>query len=150
MNGMEKPDHFLYFGYASNLKTSIVEERVGSKIQDYTAGRLQDYGFRFNKKNSDGTARANILFSESEDVYGVVYQIDQKFRDKLLQTEPGYQLINLLIETSGGNIEALTFVSDSDDENIHPSKEYLDTILQGAKEHKLPEEYTDFIRSLAK
>ena len=150
MNGMDKSDHFLYFGYASNLKTSVVEERIGSKIQSYTSGRLQDYGFRFNRKNPDGTARANILISESEDVHGVVYQIDQKFRDKLLQTEPGYELVSLSIETSGGNVEALTFISQSDDEDIHPSKEYLDTILQGAKEHGLPEEYTDFIRSLAK
>lgn len=150
MNGMENADHFLYFGYASNLKTSVVEERIGSKIQNYITGRLQDYGFRFNRKNQDGTARANIIFSESEDVFGVVYQIDQKFRNLLLQTEPGYQLVSLLIETPTGNVEAVTFISQSDDEDIHPSKEYLDTIFQGAKEHNLPEEYTDFIRSLAK
>jgi len=150
MNGMDVHDTFLYFGYASNLKTSIVEERIGSKVQNYIYGRLQDYGFRFNKKNQDGSARANIVFSESEDVFGIVYQIDQKLRDKLLQTEPGYELIELLIETASGNVEAFTFISQSDDEGVHPSKEYLETILQGAKEHKLPEEYTDFIRSLAK
>jgi len=150
MNGMEKVDHFLYFGYASNLKTSIVEERIGSKIQNHISGRLQDYGFRFNRKNQDGTARANVIFSESEDVFGVVYQVDQKFKDKLLQTEPGYQLVILPIETINGIVEALTFISESEDEDIYPSKEYLDTILQGAKEHRLPEEYTDFIKSLAK
>ncbi|MEJ7694044.1 gamma-glutamylcyclotransferase [Daejeonella sp.] len=147
---MENADYFLYFGYASNLKTSIVEERTGSKIQNYVSGRLPDYGFRFNRKNQDGTARANIISSESEDVFGVVYQIDQKFKDQLLTTEPGYELVQLLIETSSGNVEALTFISSSDDEDVHPSKEYLNTILQGAKEHELPEEYVDFIRSLAK
>lgn len=150
MNGMDSASHFLYFAYASNLKTSVVEERLGSKVQNCLSGRLQDYGFRFNGKNQDGTARANIIFSESEDVFGIVYQIEEKFRDKLLQTEPGYELVILSVETSDGNIEAFTFISDSGDDNLHPSKDYLNTVLQGAREHQLPEEYTDFIRSLAK
>ena len=147
---MENDSFFYYFGYASNLKVSTIEERIGDKIQDYIQGRLIDYGFRFNRKNSDGTARANIIASESEDVFGVLYQIDQKYRDVLLKTEPGYQLIDITVETEQGNINAVTFISDADDEDIYPAGEYLNSILTGAKEHSLPAEYTDFIRSLAK
>jgi hypothetical protein len=147
---MDNDEHFYYFAYASNLKTSLLEERIGSKINHYVSGRLPDYGFRFNRRNSDGSARGNILQSESEDVFGVIYQIEEKYRSKLLQSEPGYTLVILPVETEQGNLESFTFLSDSDDENIYPAKEYLQSIIQGAKEHKLPEEYTDFINSMAK
>ena len=147
---MEKVNYFYYFAYASNLKTSILEQRIGDKIDDHIQGRLIDYGFRFNRKNADGSARANIISSESEDVFGVVYQIGQKYQDVLLQTEPGYRLIEISVETERGNVEAFTFISDADDEDIYPTKEYLNSILAGAKEHSLPSEYTDFIKSLAK
>lgn len=147
---MENDSYFNYFAYASNLQVSILEQRIGAKVSDRIQGRLIDYGFRFNRKNTDGTARANIILSESEDVFGVLYQIDEKYREALLKTEPGYQLITVSVETSQGNMEAYTFISDADDENVYPTKEYLTTILAGAKEHYLPVEYTDFIRSMAK
>ncbi len=147
---MENADQFNYFAYASNLKTSILEERISDKISDKINGRLLDYGFRFNRKNSDGSARANIIESESEDVFGVVFQIAKKHENSLLKTEPGYKLIEVSIETDEGNLKAFTFISDADDEGISPTKEYLNSILSGAKEHKLPEEYVDFIKELAK
>ncbi|HUH33971.1 MAG TPA: gamma-glutamylcyclotransferase [Daejeonella sp.] len=147
---MEISSYFYYFAYASNLKVSVLEQRINGKVQDYIQGRLIDYGFRFNRKNSDGTARANIIFSESEDVFGVLYQVDEKYRNILLQTEPGYSLIEVPVETDQGNVQAFTFISDADDEDIYPGKDYLSTILSGAKEHALPAEYTDFVKSLAK
>lgn len=150
MNGMENNDHFNYFGYASNLGISTLEQRTGGKHENYQQGRLLDYGFRFNVKNPDGTARANIIVSESEDVFGVIYQIEMKYRDALLSTEPGYQLISVSLETEQGDLQAFTFISYSDEENIYPTQEYLNSILDGAKEHSLPGEYADFIRSLAK
>ncbi len=147
---MENDNYFYYFAYASNLKVSLLEQRTGGKIENYTQGRLLDYGFRFNKLNADGSARANIIESESEDVFGVVYQIDKKFEEILLKTEPGYKLISVPVETAQGNVQAFTFISDEDHEDIYPAKEYLSTILEGAKYHSLPEEYTDFIVSMSK
>ncbi len=146
---MANTDDFYYFAYASNLKISILEERIGDKIQNYLPGRLPDYGFRFNRRNSDGSARANIVVSESEDVFGLVCQVDQKYKDKLFKTEPGYLLISVAVETEQGDVNAFTFVSESDDEGIYPTKQYLTSIVEGAREQRLPEEYVDFIIALA-
>jgi hypothetical protein len=146
---MEKDSYFYYFGYASNLQVSTLEQRIGDKIQNYIQGRLIDYGFRFNRRNADGSARANIIPSDSEDVFGILYQVDEKYHDILLKTEPGYQLIKIHVETDQGDFQAFTFMSDSDDVDIYPAKEYLTSILAGAKENSLPGEYIDFIRSLA-
>ena len=147
---MESNNYFYYFAYASNLKVSVLEQRISGKVQNYIQGRLVDYGFRFNCKNPDETARANIISSESEDVFGVLYRVDEKYREVLLNTEPGYTLIQVTVETEQGNTQAFTFISDADDEDIYPGKEYLNSILTGAKEHSLPTEYTDFIRSMTK
>ena len=119
---MENDSHFYYFGYASNLKISILEQRIGAQIQNYTQGRLIDYGFRFNKRNPDGSARANIIASDSEDVFGVLYEIEKKYQDILLKTEPGYRLINISVETEQDNVPAFTFISEADDEDIFPSE----------------------------
>ncbi len=150
MNGMENTNSFNYFAYASNLKKSTLEQKIGSKIQNFVQGRLLDYGFRFNFKNTEGSARANIIVSESEDVFGAIYEIENKYKEGLLSTEPGYRIINVTIETETGNVPALTFISDQDDENIYPSKDYLKSITEGAKEHKLPQEYLDFVVSMSK
>ncbi|MFA6944299.1 MAG: gamma-glutamylcyclotransferase [Pedobacter sp.] len=147
---MEDNNHFNYFAYASNLQISTLEQRTGEKIENYQQGRLADYGFRFNVKNSDGTARANLIASESEDVFGLICQISTKYRDALLSTEPGFRLISVSIETEQDDVQAFTFISDSEEENIYPSKEYLKSIMAGAKELSLPEEYTDFIVSMSK
>lgn len=149
MSGMENNEHFNYFAYASNLKVNTLEQRTGDKIENFLQGRLPDYGFRFNVKNQDGTARANIIVSESEDVFGMIYMISMKYWDTLLQTEPGYQLISVSVETEQGDVLVYTFISDHDEEDIYPTKEYLKSIIEGASEHSLPEEYTDFIVSMS-
>jgi hypothetical protein len=150
MSGMENNNTFNYFAYASNLKKSNLELSLGSKIDNFLDGRLLDYGFRFNVKNADGKARANIIVSESEDVFGAIYEIENTVKEKLLASEPGYKLIEVNIETQTGYVPALTFISDEDTEGLYPAKDYLKSISEGAKEHKLPEEYLEFIISMSK
>ncbi|WP_291403068.1 gamma-glutamylcyclotransferase [Daejeonella sp.] len=147
---MENSNTFNYFAYASNLKKSNLENSLGSKIDNFLDGRLLDYGFRFNVKNADGKARANIIVSESEDVFGAIYEIENTVKEKLLASEPGYKLIEVNIETQTGYVPALTFISDEDAEGLYPAKDYLKSISEGAKEHKLPEEYLEFIISMSK
>ena len=82
---MENNKSFNYFAYASNLKKSNLEQCVGSKIDNFLDGRLLDYGFRFNVKNADGKARANIIASESEDVFGAIYELENSVKEQLLK-----------------------------------------------------------------
>jgi hypothetical protein len=150
MSGMENNNTFNYFAYASNLKKSNLEQCIGGKIDNFLDGRLLDYGFRFNVKNAEGKARANIITSESEDVFGAIYELHNIVKEKLLASEPGYKIIEVTIETETGHVPAFTFISDVDVEDIHPTKEYLKIITDGAKEHKLPDEYLEFIISMSK
>jgi len=147
-NGMEN-DSFLYFGYASNLKRSLLEERIGDFPLSAEVGVLQGFGFRFNRENPDGSARANIIFSESEQVYGVVYKIDSKHYDQLMSTEPGYELIEVSVKISDALVIAQTFIARDHTSAIYPSAEYLQVILDGAREFELPGSYCENILALA-
>ena len=149
MNDMENDSYFNYFGFDSNLKKSLLEERIGGSVEEFTTARLANFGFRFNKKNKDGSAAANLILSEEEDVYGVVYKIHTRYYDTLCKTEPGFKLIDVQVETDTSYVKAVTFLSEEDYENILPEKSYLNAILKGAKEHALPEEYQVFIKILA-
>jgi hypothetical protein len=146
---METNSYFNYFGFASNLNKALLEQRIGGAVEEFTTARLANFGFRFNKKNKDGSAAANLILSEEEDVYGVVYKIHTKYYDILRTTEPGFKLIEVQVETDTSYIKAVTFLSEEDSENILPEKSYLNAILKGAKEHALPEEYQVFIKILA-
>lgn len=51
-----------YFAFASNLKESLFEERIGhDRPLSVNVGRLIDYALCFNHRQADGQGRANII-----------------------------------------------------------------------------------------
>ncbi|CAF2538203.1 unnamed protein product [Rotaria sp. Silwood2] len=142
-----------YFGYASNLKQSLFEERIGNNHPlSVNIARLIDYQFRFNHRQENGEGRANIMAKKGSYVYGLVYLINEKHLDYLLKTEPGHKMIKINIELVNDNkiIEAITFIDETtNEEDFTPSNEYLQTIINAAKQHKFPREYIDYIISIA-
>lgn len=135
---MEK---FYYFGYASNMHQPTLDTRVTYRPKKIAIGVLPHYGFRFNHLNPDGTARANIIPSQNESVYGVVYEIASENLDYFLTSEPGYDFVKKDIYIKKGKIEAFTFVSSKTEKGIFPKEEYWKTIIQGGKENGLPNGY---------
>ncbi|CAF0817370.1 unnamed protein product [Adineta steineri] len=146
-------DTFNYFGYASNLKESLLEERIGDDHPiGVNIGRLNDYHFRFNHKQIDGYGRANIVPMKGSCVNGLVYVINEKHKDYLLKTEPGYKIIEVNIELDCDHsiIQAITFIDETNiQQDFLPSNEYLQTIINGAKDHHFSKEYIDYIISIA-
>ncbi|UJR11469.1 hypothetical protein I4U23_015648 [Adineta vaga] len=147
-------NQFNYFGYASNLKESLLEERIGGDHPlSIHAGRLNDYQFRFNHMQPNGDGRANIVPKKRAYVYGLVYVISNKHREYLLKTEPGYRVIEVDIELENDQsiIRAITFIDETNIENdFLPSNEYLQTIIDGAREHQFSENYINSIVSITK
>jgi hypothetical protein len=135
----------LYFAYASNLKQDLFEERLGHSAEFRGVGILPRYGFRFNHPMEDGTARANIVSSPNEQVYGVLYAISEEDLKHFLQSEPGYEYKEMTIYTSKGTVKAGTFLSPENKSNIFPSETYLAYIVDGGRNFKLPNEYLENI-----
>lgn len=132
---------FYYFGYASNLDTSTLEGRLQSKPIKIGLGVLPHFGFRFNFPNPDGSARANLVPSENESVYGLVFEIQEEDRGYFLTSEPGYDLVEKEIFTNKGRVNALVFISKNIRNGIFPREEYWKVILKGGKESGLPDTY---------
>jgi hypothetical protein len=135
---MEK---FYYFGYASNMDESTLDSRLKIKPNKIGVGVLLHHGFRFNHPNADGTARANIVQSQNESVYGLVYEVAEADREFFLGSEPGYKFIQKEILTKAGKINLYTFVSEKTKGGIFPKESYWKVIVQGGKENGLPNGY---------
>lgn len=132
---------FYYFGYASNLDTSTLQGRLQSKPVKIRLGVLPHFGFRFNFPNPDGSARANLVPSENESVYGLVFEIQEEDKSYFLTSEPGYDLVEKEIFTNKGRVNALVFISKNIRNGIFPREEYWKVILKGGKESGLPDTY---------
>jgi len=135
---MEK---FYYFGYASNMDKTTLDERLNFKAEKIALGVLPHFGFRFNHPNPDGSARANIVPSQNESVYGVIYEIPSENLEHFLTSEPGYEFVQKEVFIKQGKIEAYTFISSQTEKGIFPKEEYWQTIIQGGKENGLPNGY---------
>jgi gamma-glutamylcyclotransferase (GGCT)/AIG2-like uncharacterized protein YtfP len=148
-----------YFAYGSNLDTAQMVERIGPFIRRREARRawLDGYRLAFNKKGLDGTGRANIVPDPAGTVWGVVYLTTPEDLSKMDQYEgvPSghYQRKTVRVRFEDGvELDAVTYVASSAfvDNSLRPSYDYLQAILKGAREHKLPEDYIISIDRLAK
>jgi gamma-glutamylcyclotransferase len=144
-----------YFAYGSNL----VIERMRERGADFTAARpavLRDHRLVFDKRSSDGTSRANVERSVGARVYGVVYEMAADGLRALQQFESGYDLVEVLVQSAraDGGVEvvpAKTFLARPDRRiSADPSKSYLHMILEGARQHGLPDAAREEILRAAK
>jgi hypothetical protein len=138
---MQNDKKFHYFGYASNLDESTLEGRLTTPAQKICLAVLPQFGFRFNVKNADGSARANLIPSPNESVYGVVYEISENDKAYFLKSEPGYEFIEKEVHTASGPIKAFVFISPKNETGIFPEESYWQVIVKGGKESKLPNTY---------
>ncbi len=152
LNGMANvsmDDHFLYFGYGSSLNLALLEFRVNEPVIFFEKGTLKNHALRFNRRNPDGTARANLIEHPTEDTLGVLYQISIKHFELLSQTEPCYELKEIEVQTENELKKAHTFICNHITEGIRPNEKYLTTILEGAMLHFFPQDYIEHIRNVA-
>ncbi len=94
------------------------------------------------KKSIDGSSKANLTKANESAVWGVCYELDEIGFEKLRKFEKGYFEHEVTVYNEKKEIltNAKTFVSDNICDKL-PTKEYLDIIIDGAKQNKLPEDY---------
>jgi gamma-glutamylcyclotransferase len=124
---------------------------------------LQGYRLEFGyfAKRWRGAA-ANIYPDKDSHVYGVLWELHQD--DQLtLDKQEGvmdsiYKRLSLTVETTDGQqvpcvayqiveetrADAIKIYGD----NLKPSKVYMNVIIRGARENKLPEDYITFLQNI--
>lgn len=134
----------MYFAYGSNMNNRQIEERVQRSSLDGMVARLSRFTLRFNKRSSrDRSGKANIVADSEGEVWGVLFGLSDVEFGRLVKREGGYSLtsVGVISAEKKESIHALTFVASADVPDILPPRQYLETILQGAREHGLPDEY---------
>ena len=64
--------------------------------------------------------------------------------------EKGYKRIPIVVDYNNKQIEVDTYLAteDSVQENLFPTTEYLELLIQGAKEHNFPQDYQVFLENI--
>jgi len=141
-----------YFAYASNMNRAQMRSRAGTILEERPA-RLENYEIAFNKKVRGGTAGANIRPAPGKFVQGVLYKINESSFSNLDRFEGApvhYRRIQIDVRDSDGRtVPAQAYIATKVEKGLRPASHYLKTILDGAAEHNLPDEYVASIKSAA-
>ena len=139
-----------YFAYGSNMSSIRLQERVPS-ADAIGPARLPGYELKWHKiSKKDGSGKCDIVRSDRENtrVWGVLYEIDDEEKPCLDREEGlGYGYDEKLVEVDldGQAVSAWTYYATRIDETLLPYEWYKDFVVQGAMEHRLPEEYISLL-----
>ena len=146
-----------YFAYGSNMLKNRLENqenrvtpKIGSVI-DKGAAKLSGYKITFNKLSAlDGSGKTNIIQDEEAIVWGVIYELAYDQIERLDRIEKGYKRIPIVVDYNNEQIEVDTYLATEDyvQENLFPTTEYLELLIQGAKEHNFSQDYQVFLENI--
>ncbi len=137
-----------YFAYGSNMSTKQMRKRCKDNFEIVGIAYIEGYRFVY-----DGYSRtwkgavANIVPSEGDRVWGVLYKIGQDCEetlDKFEGVKRGiYSKRYLKVkDEKGKEYEALVYMREPQPVG-EPSEDYRKTVVEGSEEHKLPKDYID-------
>ncbi len=136
-----------YFAYGSNLSEDRMRKRTGS-AHTPTVAHIRGYRFAFNKRGRDGTAKANIMPDEDAMVWGVAYRCSCEALSALdcfegVRSGDYVRTSVRIVTVRGRELDAMTYIATprTIDESLGPSDEYFRIIIEGARQHHLPEEH---------
>lgn len=137
----------LYFAYGSNMCTERLRRRVPS-ARVHMPARLPDYTLRFHKRSTDGSGKCNIVPAPDSGaaVHGVVFAMDPNDRPRLDRAEglgSGYERTICTVQSGEGPLTAFAYVAMPDyiDDTLAPYRWYKALVVEGAREHDLPDAY---------
>ena len=136
-----------YFAYGSNMSTKRLQARAPSS-RPFAMARLDGYTLKFHKRSIDGSGKCNIVRTGDPEhhVFGVLFDIAESEKPSLDRAEGsgrGYTPVNIHVQSGSEQIAAFAYIAMRDwiDDTLLPYAEYLAFIVEGAREHRLPEPY---------
>jgi gamma-glutamylcyclotransferase (GGCT)/AIG2-like uncharacterized protein YtfP len=137
----------LYFAYGSNMKTERLRERVAS-VRALGIARLEERRLLLNKRGADGSAKANLVPSRGGVAWGVLYEIATRDWSRLDRHERGYVRTRVCVQSPADYAcEAITYISDRPIDAV-PFDWYRALLIEGAREHGLPDDYVAQLEAL--
>ncbi len=154
----------LYFAYGRNMGTRAME--LACPGHRYLgAAELRGHRLAFTRRSlRTGTGVADILAAPGESVWGALYELDDAqlsaidekegngwaYERRAVRVVPVSASGETSGEAGGGEIEAIAYaVIARDGEHVQPSREYLQALLDGARERRLPDVYVAALGAVA-
>ncbi len=141
---------FIYFAYGSNMSERRLRKRVSS-AKVVGTGVLKDYCLTFNKCSTDGSGKCTIECCKSDEVYGVLFEIDEDQKCCLDKVEVGYTPKCVKIEVLDSKCGEIlccvrTYKATKNPQSCQkPYTWYKQHVLVGAIEQKLPPYYINYL-----
>ena len=133
-----------YFAFGSNMSARRMNDRLGWSPLP-SGAILHDYVMVFNKHSNDG-GKANIMFSPSSLVEGILYSVNEEdlltFDKYEGVSSKQYKRYDIEVQDNNKkSIAAVAYKALNTGEFFAPTKEYLNYILEG-KDFLSPEYYS--------
>jgi gamma-glutamylcyclotransferase (GGCT)/AIG2-like uncharacterized protein YtfP len=132
-----KDKDILYFAYGHNTFSDRLHSLIPS-AKFIATGTLKGFSMYFEQY-------ANIRMQEGSEVKGVVWEFEEKYLKKLDGYEALHQDYNTIpveVRVKNTSVECIAYIMDPkfETKKLHkkPNKEYIDTLIDGYKEHGLP------------
>ena len=102
----------IYFAFGSNTKTSRLQARTPS-AKPFGIAKLKNYKLEISKYSiSAGSGKANITWSAGDEVWGVLFELDNSELNELDKAEAGYDRVRkTVIGNEGKEREVLLYLS---------------------------------------
>jgi 2-hydroxychromene-2-carboxylate isomerase/cation transport regulator ChaC len=142
-----------YFAYGSNLSQATFTGRRGIRPLQKRWGWLEGYRLCFDIPIGPGERGvANICSEADACTFGAVYLItpaDAEHLDRTEGVDRGfYRRVPVTVCTQDGDrINAFAYQSAFRREERKPSLRYVGLLLEGAREHGLPDDYVRYLES---
>ena len=145
----------LYFAYGSNMCTGRLRRRI-STATFVCIAKLSRHSFRFHKRSTDGSAKGNAFETgnPTDIVWGVIFNINKGQKSILDEAEglgAGYEeKAATVLDQSGQEHRVILYVADANsvDTKLRPYSWYKRFVVDGARQHGLPNEYVDIIAAM--
>jgi gamma-glutamylcyclotransferase len=137
------------FAYGSNMCSARVRD-YGISPSSGTAALLNDHALLFDKRSMDGSGKANVVAGLKSQVWGVLYSLSDDDFALLSKGEKGYIPYRAVVVTSGScSRQAHVYRADEAYRvsGLRPFHWYKQFIVQGAKEHALPDGYVALLEA---
>jgi gamma-glutamylcyclotransferase len=140
-----------YFAYGSNMSRHQMGQRCPGHGRGLRA-RVDGFRLAFDRysKGRGGGHVADILPEPSSHVWGVLWEVEERHLDVLDGFEGVargvYRRVDVEAEMEDASAVAIAYQICEPAEEGAPSRDYLDLLLEGAREFDFPSGYVRFLR----
>lgn len=137
------------FAYGSNMSLKRLKKRISS-ASFFKIGKITGHLIKFHKTSKDGSGKTDCYQTNNSEnvVWGVVFDINPNQKNDLDKFEgkgTGYEekLVNILCDNE--SVTAYMYYATNAIEGLKPYDWYINHVIVGAKEHRLPEKYIEML-----